>query len=154
VVVRPAVLANAELIGATWYSQRKVTKGMAYYKVCVDKRQYLHVQLYGVRNRQNACHIVDDVEQAIMAGPHRLVLLDVRGQDAVATGFNTYEQASYAAARLSQLKPKIAYLSKEEDFEDARYWETVAVNRGLWLRLFHEETDARQWLLEGAVEEA
>ena len=44
---------------------------------------------------------------------------------------------------------KIAFVNLDADsYHDIQFGETVAVNRGYWLRLFSTENDAMAWLLD------
>ena len=51
---------------------------------------------------------------------------------------------------VSFLEPKpskIAVLSRLDGFGDAKFWETVAVNRGVAVRVFKDKGSAKQWIL-------
>ena len=59
--------------------------------------------------------------------------------------FDTYESARLIA----EAAPKIAHVAivcREENFEDAHFWETVAINRGLQIRVFKDIVAAERWL--------
>ena len=61
---------------------------------------------------------------------------------------DTYEAASYFAEQAPHLA-KVAVVRPFEGFQDAKFWETVAVNRGLIARVFSDADQARQWLNNG-----
>ncbi len=59
--------------------------------------------------------------------------------------FDTYESARLIA----EVAPKIAQVAivcRDDDFKDAQFWETVATNRGLHIRVFKELVAAEEWL--------
>lgn len=58
---------------------------------------------------------------------------------------DTYAAAAHAAQRAPGIVKK-AIVCAERFAEDAAFWETVAVNRGLTVRFFRDETSARHWL--------
>lgn len=41
---------------------------------------------------------------------------------------------------------RLAIVCRPQDFEDGKFWETVAVNRGLHARVFTDVLKARAWL--------
>ncbi len=59
--------------------------------------------------------------------------------------FDSFESAKY----ISELTPdiaKVAIVCNPEYIKDADFWETVAINRGLHVRVFKTMTDAENWL--------
>lgn len=51
---------------------------------------------------------------------------------------------------ISQLTPKphkIAVICKSDGWDDAKFWETVAVNRGVSVLVFRDREDAESWVL-------
>lgn len=59
--------------------------------------------------------------------------------------FDSFESAKY----ISELAPdiaKVAIVCRPENIEDADFWETVAVNRGLHVRVFKTLAEAESWL--------
>lgn len=61
--------------------------------------------------------------------------------------FDTFESARY----ISELTPdiaKVAIVCNPEFIKDAGFWETVAINRGLHVRVFKTMADAENWLMK------
>ncbi|MDO8899411.1 MAG: hypothetical protein Q7V19_17290, partial [Bacteroidales bacterium] len=59
--------------------------------------------------------------------------------------FDIYEYAKF----LSENAPRIgkaAVVCSSEGISDARFWETVSVNRGLTVKVFNEINEAEAWL--------
>jgi hypothetical protein len=54
-----------------------------------------------------------------------------------------------AAKTISEYAPRVgrvAIVCKPQHFSDAEFWETVAVNRGLMVRVFPARAEAEAWL--------
>ena len=49
-------------------------------------------------------------------------------------------------SRLSPRPHKIAVLCRPEGWSNAKFWETVAVNRGVSVRVFREQSIAEAWI--------
>ena len=59
--------------------------------------------------------------------------------------FDMFEAAKYAV----QVAPKVARIAmvgSPEQMAELQFWETVATNRGLQVRTFHDIDEARAWL--------
>jgi hypothetical protein len=61
---------------------------------------------------------------------------------------DTFKSAETLASQVPNLG-KAAIVPNEKFIADANFWETVAVNRGLTVRVFKKIDSARQWLGEG-----
>jgi len=59
--------------------------------------------------------------------------------------FDTFESAKYIAEHVPGMA-KLAIVCKREQMDDASFWETTAVNRGLQVRVFNTIRDAELWL--------
>jgi hypothetical protein len=60
---------------------------------------------------------------------------------------DTFESAKF----ISEISPsvgKAAVVCNPAQIDDATFWETVAVNRGVQVRIFKTVRDAEQWLAE------
>jgi hypothetical protein len=73
------------------------------------------------------------------------VLCDERELEYRLGTFDTYTAASYISAHAPAVC-KVAIVCRPDDIVDAKFWETVAVNRGLTVRIFKELVDAQNWL--------
>jgi hypothetical protein len=62
--------------------------------------------------------------------------------------FDTYQSAQFVATYGAQIE-KVAIVCSPRFSADARFWEDVAVNRGLTVRVFREGDAARAWLRGG-----
>lgn len=73
------------------------------------------------------------------------VLCDERELEYTLGTFDTYESARIIAEAAPNIV-KVAIVCKSENIGDAKFWETVATNRGLHIRIFNNIEDAQAWL--------
>jgi len=59
--------------------------------------------------------------------------------------FDIYESAKSISAH-APMVAKVAIVSSPSQFRDAFFYETVSVNRGLQMKAFTSEHEARQWI--------
>ncbi len=86
------------------------------------------------------------IEQCI-ATRCRHVLCDELGLEYRIGTYDTYEAARFIAERAPSVA-RIAIVTRPGQIEDARFWETVVVNRGMLARAFTSLDDAERWLTE------
>ena len=85
------------------------------------------------------------MHKATMSSGQIRVLVDETG---VAYRLGTVDDY-HSGCFVSQLAPrplKIAVLCRPEDWSNAKFWETVAVNRGVTVRVFREQNSAEAWV--------
>jgi len=95
---------------------------------------------------------LDDVLQygmaivdACKAGNYSLVLCNELNLEYRLGTLDTFKSAEFLARQTPKLG-KAAIVCNEKFINDARFWETVAVNRGLTVRIFKDVDSARKWL--------
>lgn len=59
--------------------------------------------------------------------------------------FDTFESARFIAEHAPRIA-KVAIVCNPKQMHDAEFWETVAVNRGLQIRVFQNMDSANSWL--------
>jgi hypothetical protein len=59
---------------------------------------------------------------------------------------DNYESAKFISENSPHVV-RVALVCKPEQYEDASFWETVAVNRGLVVRFFKSISEAEDWLV-------
>jgi hypothetical protein len=109
---------------------------------------YLHAKLVGTRSPQNLIRFLEQVHATCVERDRSDVLLEMHLEGPsldMGAIFSVITQRSPAGATLR----KIAYLETAPlDPVKARFAETVAINRGVNVRLFDQPEAARQWLAE------
>lgn len=77
------------------------------------------------------------------------VLCDERNLQYALGTMGIFQAAEHVAATAPKIA-RVALICAPESFEDGRFWETVAVNRGLQVRVTPDYDKALSWLMEGA----
>jgi hypothetical protein len=75
------------------------------------------------------------------------VLCDERELEYRLGTFATYEAAAFISSQAPSVS-RAAIICRADLLPDALFWETVAVNRGLLVRVFKEMAPAKAWLDE------
>ena len=89
-----------------------------------------------------------EILDACKRGKHTHVLCNEQDLEYRLGTFDTYQYAEFLAEQIPHLG-KAAIVCNEKAITDAKFWETVAVNRGLMVRVFKDMDSARLWLSEG-----
>ena len=119
---------------------------MAGYQITiVEKPSWVHATGVGERTPENAMRFLKDVSAACEKSGHSKVLLEMRftGPSMDTTDiFHVISQRSASGAKLR----RIAYVEGGGNQDTARFAETVAMNRGVNVRLFDSVAAAEKWL--------
>lgn len=83
--------------------------------------------------------------EACKEGNYARVLCDETELEYRLGTLDTYQSAVFLASQAPRLI-KAAIVCNEKFVKDAHFWETVAVNRGLTVRVFKDVETARDWL--------
>jgi hypothetical protein len=86
------------------------------------------------------------IGEAIARGCRR-VLCDERGLEYAIGTIDIFEAAQTIADHAPKVA-RVAIVCAPACAEDADFWETVAVNRSLCVRVFLDPAEARSWLME------
>jgi hypothetical protein len=92
----------------------------------------------------------ESVVEACRANGCVRVLCDETDLEYTLGTLDTFELAAFIAEYASNVA-SVAIVCAQDQFADASFWETVAVNRGLSVRAFKDEEVARDWLKEVAA---
>ncbi len=119
------------------------------YQVTFEERPtYLHAKVAGPRTPENALRFLKEVHEASVRLGHTAVLLEMNMTGpplGIASVFSVISERSPEGAKLR----RIAYVEVSVDSADAaRFATTVAVNRGVNVRLFADVDAAALWLSE------
>jgi hypothetical protein len=83
--------------------------------------------------------------EACKEGNYARVLCDETELEYRLSTLDTYESAVFLASQAPRLI-KAAIVCNPKFVQDAHFWETVATNRGLTVRVFKDVESARAWL--------
>lgn len=87
------------------------------------------------------------VIRAALEGKCRRILCDELNLEYRLGTVDTFESAQFIASQAPHVA-KIAIVCSLQSSADAAFWETVAVNRGLSVCMFHDRAEAAKWLEE------
>ena len=119
---------------------------MPYQLTIEQRRTYVHTKVVGERTPENALRFLRDSCRACVSQGHGAVLLDVHLSGPDLTTTSVYEVISSWVPEALKLR-KIAYVEdSNDDASTSAFVETVAVNRGVNLRLFRDVASAASWL--------
>ena len=122
---------------------------MEYQLTIVERSAWLHARATGANEPKNLLRFLRDAYAACIERDRTALLLETRFSGpslATSTIFGVVTERSTDGARLR----KVAYVNGNDDSspEKAKFAETVAINRGVNVRLFHDVAAAEGWLSE------
>ena len=121
---------------------------MAYQLTIEERPTYVYARVDGDLTPANALRFLEEAHAACVRFGRTDVLLDMQLHGPNLSTTNIYEVISQRALPGSTLR-KIAYVPYGGgDPSMAHFAETVAINRGVNVRLFATVAAAEQWLLE------
>lgn len=87
------------------------------------------------------------IQEAVL-GEYATILCDETQLEYRLGILDTYEAAEFMSRQAASVA-KAAIVCDEKNIKDAKFWETVAVNRGLIVRVFRDIESAHLWLSGG-----
>lgn len=108
------------------------------------KTDYLLVVMEGPWTEAGIKASIDKMKAESITHGLKKILLDLKGLPLPETEMVRFYSGEYLA-KVMPRPYKIAAFSHPEKIN--RFGETVAVNRGAWLQVFHDHDSALEWLL-------
>jgi hypothetical protein len=119
---------------------------MAYQLTIEERPTYLYAKVVGKRTPENALRFLEEAYAACVKSGRMAVLLDMQFSGPSLSATSIYEVLSQRIPDGRELR-KIAYLeTTPDDPAMPHFAETVAVNRGVNVRLFQNAAAAARWL--------
>jgi len=119
---------------------------MSYRLTIAEQATYLHATGDGTRTPENAERFLEEAYLACVERGYSDVLLEMNLSGPSLDPSSIFGVIMQRASDAKKLR-RIAYVdSMATDPGKAKFAETVAVNRGVGVRLFRNLDDARQWL--------
>jgi hypothetical protein len=109
---------------------------------------YLHAIVTGLNNKENVMHYLEDVFRECEARGCNRLLIEERLEGPRIGTFDVFQIASGGTGRAHGHFKAIAYVDVNARGDLMKFAETVAVNRGLPVRVFSSLSDAEQWLMD------
>jgi len=123
-----------------------------YHLVVENHPAFLQATVTGDHNPNNALRFLTEAFVACSTSGHNSLLLEFSLSRPSLDSSSIFDVVAQRAAIAAKLR-KIAYVDHAghgRHPEKMRFAETVALNRGVNVRLFHELEPAQRWLTEGA----
>ena len=121
---------------------------MSYQLTIEERPTYVYARADGDLTPANALRFLEEAYAACVRSGRSDVLLDMQLHGPKLATTSVYEVISQRAADGTKLR-RIAYVPSETDDPEMPYFaETVAVNRGVNVRLFESVAAAERWLSE------
>jgi hypothetical protein len=118
------------------------------YKLTLDqKTTYLHAIVTGQNSRTNVTRYLEEVHAECVARSCFRVLIEERLEGPRLEAMDVFEIAANGSSGISGVFRAIAYVDVNASGEMMKFAETVAVNRGIPVRLFASVADAEKWLI-------
>jgi hypothetical protein len=127
-----------------------VTKAAPYRLVITEHPGYLQATVSGAHNAKNALRFLTESFEAIAKSGHTSLLLEFNLSGPSLDSSSIYDVVAQRTAVAAKLR-RIAYVDHSghgRDPSKMKFAETVALNRGVNVRLFHDLEDAKRWLSE------
>ena len=121
---------------------------MSYVLSVENKGAYLHITVTGDNTPENVANYLSEVRDKCVEHQCSSVLIEENLKGPSLDLGIVYTIVTEAANRVWPVVQRIAYVdvNLEHHLESMRFAETVAVNRGVNVRLFSRIVDAEQWL--------
>jgi len=121
---------------------------MSYHLTLEQHPSYLHAIVTGTRTARNVARFLQEVHQACRSRGLAAALVEIRLSGPSLDPGSIYRVVTERSDDARDLR-RIAYVvTTETDPEKPKFAETVAVNRGVNVRLFRDVEEAKRWILE------
>jgi len=121
---------------------------MSYHLVIEEHPKYLHAAASGKNSAENVLRFLRESYEACMKHKASAVLLEMQFEGPALDTGSIYSVIAQRSETGKQMR-KIAYVARpDREIAKAKFAETVAINRGVNVRLFADVAAARKWLEE------
>lgn len=123
---------------------------MSYELIIKKEPDYLHVQVIGIRTLATVIDMARDVVAACDEHGYRKALVDVREMIGRLEFHESYQIGTKDLQKLRRAgrKTQVSIIDREENRPRFEFLETVARNRLFNIRIFSNDDEAVNWLLE------
>jgi hypothetical protein len=121
-------------------------KPTAYELTITQKPGYLHAVVTGENSRENVARYLEEILRECAARNCRRLLIEERLAGPRLGTMSVFEIAAEGSNHAQGHFNAIAYVDVNAEGDRMEFAETVAVNRGLPVRVFSSVSDAEDWL--------
>lgn len=119
---------------------------MSFEMTLAEKPGYLHAIVTGKNTLENVAAYMTQLRETCVARGIDRVLIEERLTGRRLETWDVYQAASQGSARASGRFNAIAYVDVHASGELMKFAETVAVNRGMPIRVFASVEEAEAWI--------
>jgi len=120
---------------------------MPYKLTLIPKPTYLHAIVTGSNDIEDVLGYLEEIQQECTIRGFTRVLIEERLKGPRLSTMGVFEIASEGSSRSQGCFKAIAYVDVNAEGDLMKFAETVAVNRGVPVRVFSSVADAEKWLL-------
>jgi hypothetical protein len=121
---------------------------LSYKLTITQKPTYLHAVVTGVNDKENVARYLEEIQRECTVRNCFRVLIEERLEGPRLSTMGVFQIASEGSSRVQRPFEAIAYVDLNAEGDLMKFAETVAVNRGLPVRVFSSVSEAEKWLLE------
>lgn len=121
---------------------------MTYALTIIQKPAYLHATITGTNSKENVVSYLSELLQECMARGTDQLLIEERLDGPRVSVADVFQIASKSSGPARGHFKKIAYIDVNAVGDLMKFAETVAVNRGLPVKVFASVLEADKWLQE------
>ena len=118
---------------------------MSYALTITGEPGYLHAVVTGMNSKENVIYYLKDLQRECVTRGCFRVLIEERLEGPRLRTLDVYQIASMSD-RARAIVREIAYVDIHADGDLMKFAETIAVNRGMPIRIFSNVDDAKTWL--------
>jgi SpoIIAA-like len=119
---------------------------MSYHLQIEEHPKYLHAAASGANTAENVLRFLREAYEACLKRQASAVLLEMRFEGPSLDTGSIYSVIAQRSDTGKQMR-KIAYVAQpDREVTKSKFAETVAINRGVNVRLFSDVDAARKWL--------
>jgi hypothetical protein len=126
---------------------------MSYTLTITEEGSYLHAVVTGSNTMENVIAYLQELQRECIARSCFRLLIEERLEGPRLKTLDVYQIASSGERARSVIR-ELAFVDVHAEGDLMKFAETVAVNRGLPVRMFPSVDDARAWLLRSRTTKA
>lgn len=123
-------------------------KAMSYDLIIDKKHNYLHAKVMGQNSEENVKRYLEEVVQKCNDAKCPRLLIEEQLEGPRLSTHSVFDIVSEGSANSLGLFKAIAYVDVKAEGGLMKFAETVAVNRGLPIRVFPTVAEAKKWFID------
>lgn len=135
-----------------WSADFRADAHQASYMVTItQKATFLHATVTGSNSKENVMRYLEDIRRECAERGSRRLLIEERLEGPRLRTMSVFDVVSEGSGRASRFFDAIAYVDVNAESDLMKFAESVAVNRGVPVRVFDSVAAAEEWLQSGGA---